>query len=261
MSLFSGCGGLDLGFEGDFEVLSAAVNPNLNPNWNLQKTKDSNWVHLDKTRFQTVFANDIREDAKAAWARYFRKKDICESTYYLDSIVDLVKLQQENKIRVFPANIHVVTGGFPPATLRQAFIGLEEPEKSADISQQKYSRASYLGRSCQGQNEVNLEGIGPTIRPERHGNIEYRRLSQANGGQNLLELEAGLKERRLSVRECARIQTFPDDYEFVFRGQAGSKGVSASDAYKLIGNALPPFLGYHIAKRLEYNWEKYFKEE
>jgi DNA (cytosine-5)-methyltransferase 1 len=62
----------------------------------------------------------------------------------------------------------------------------------------------------------------------------------------------------LTIRECARIQTFPDDYEFVFTGSGKVKGVSASEAYKIIGNAVPPLLGYHIAKRLEKNWNLYF---
>lgn len=39
------------------------------------------------------------------------------------------------------------------------------------------------------------------------------------------------KYRRLSVRECARIQTFPDD--FIFKYQ------SVSDGYKMVGNAVP----------------------
>lgn len=50
-------------------------------------------------------------------------------------------------------------------------------------------------------------------------------------GQNLY--------RRLTARECARIQTFPDD--FVFRYQ------TLNDAYKMIGNAVPVNLSYHIA--------------
>jgi len=33
LSLFSGCGGLDLGFEGDFDVLEKAVNYSVNPDW------------------------------------------------------------------------------------------------------------------------------------------------------------------------------------------------------------------------------------
>ena len=144
-----------------------------------------------------------------------------------------------------------------PTDLRHAFIGLLEPGLSSDLSQNKYSKAKYMGKHCQGQNEVCLDSVGPTIRSEHHGNIEFRRLSVEHGGANESELEKGLTERRLTVRECARIQTFPDDYEFVFN-EGRKDGVSAASAYKIIGNAVPPLLAYHIAKRLELNWEKYF---
>ena len=116
-----------------------------------------------------------------------------------------------------------------------------------------------MGRHCQGQTEVNLDGIGPTIRSEHHGNIEYRRLSAEHGGKNVMELDNGMVERRLTIRECARIQTFPDDYKFALAATNGEKSVSASDAYKLIGNAVPPLLAYHIAKGREDNWDKYFQ--
>ena len=68
------------------------------------------------------------------------------------------------------------------------------------------------------------------------------------------ELDRGLGERRLSVRECARIQTFPDDYKFILDSQNEYGGVSGSQAYRLIGNAVPPYLAYNLAKRLEENW-------
>lgn len=45
--------------------------------------------------------------------------------------------------------------------------------------------------------------------------------------------------RPLTVREYARIQTFPDDWEFVG---------STCSQYKQIGNAVPVNLGYHIGK-------------
>ena len=48
--------------------------------------------------------------------------------------------------------------------------------------------------------------------------------------------------RRLSVRECARIQTFPDDFIFEYD--------NIKDAYKMIGNAVPPHLGKLIAKSI-----------
>lgn len=48
--------------------------------------------------------------------------------------------------------------------------------------------------------------------------------------------------RRLSVRECARIQTFPDN--FVFKYQ------KITDGYKMVGNAVPVNLAYHLAKKI-----------
>lgn len=44
-----------------------------------------------------------------------------------------------------------------------------------------------------------------------------------------------IENRRYSVREIARIQSFPDDYIFI--------GDSLSSKYKIIGNAVPPKLG------------------
>ena len=120
---------------------------------------------------------------------------------------------------------------------------LLEPDISSDKSQQKYSKAKWYGKHCQGQIEVNLKGLAPTIRSEHHGNIEFRRLSKENGGQN--HSEYNMPQRRLTIRECARIQTFPDDYQFI------SQNISASEAYKLIGNAVPPLLGYHMACNLK----------
>lgn len=50
------------------------------------------------------------------------------------------------------------------------------------------------------------------------------------------------KKRRMSVRECALIQTFPND--FVFCG-------SLCSMYEQIGNAVPVLLGEHIAKAIK----------
>lgn len=152
---------------------------------------------------------------------------------------------------------------------------LPEPTESLDLSQMSYSKAKYMGVHCQGQKEVDLRAPGPTIRAEHHGNIEYRRLSKEHKGQCEEELAKGLCERRLTVRECARIQTFPDDYSFVidkpesekicwFDDHALSSRASylnATAGYRVIGNAVPPLLGYHIAKRLEVLWPKLFNED
>lgn len=101
---------------------------------------------------------------------------------------------------------------------------------------------------------MDLDGQGPTIRSEHHGNIEFRRLAAENGGKHRDDLGAGKPQRRLSVRECARIQSFPDDLELVVPACKKGEGVSGSDGYKLVGNAVPPLLGYHIARRLDELW-------
>lgn len=48
--------------------------------------------------------------------------------------------------------------------------------------------------------------------------------------------------RRLSVRECARIQTFPDDFIFKYHDVA--------DGYKMIGNAVPVEFAKNIAIKI-----------
>lgn len=148
-----------------------------------------------------------------------------------------------------------------PVKLKDIFSILEEPENTNDLSQKYYSKAKFMGVHCQGQKEINLFSIGPTIRSEHHGNIEFRRLSKENGGIIEDELQKGLAERRLTPRECAMIQTFPLDYDFVIKNdlKANAFRLSPSGAYKIIGNAVPPLLAYNIAKRIEELWSLYFK--
>ena len=45
--------------------------------------------------------------------------------------------------------------------------------------------------------------------------------------------------RRMTVREVARVQGFPDDFKFIYD--------SVNDGYKMIGNAVPDNLAYEIA--------------
>lgn len=145
-------------------------------------------------------------------------------------------------------------------TTQDVLQGLKEPEETTDASQQMYSKAKFLA-SGQDQAEIRLDHLGPTIRSEHHGNIEFRRLSLEHGGKHYGELEAGLKERRLTPRECALIQTFPPDYRFVMRKTTGrGYRLSSSGAYKVIGNAVPPVLAFNIAMRIQEVWNLYFNK-
>ena len=151
-----------------------------------------------------------------------------------------------SELDLYPAETHG-EGRKPFVTAGEALEGLPEPSESLDPAHQSYSKAKYMGK-MQGQSEVKNDKPGPTIRAEHHGNIEFRRLSRAHGGTN-----GGRPERRLSVRECARIQTFPDDFPFVIPGK-----LSASDGYRAIGNAVPPLLAWRLADRLDAVWDKLF---
>lgn len=171
-------------------------------------------------------------------------------------LADIEKNSEKSLYYPYPIKTHG-EGLQKIVTCKDAFVGLKEPDESSDAAQKAYSKAKYYGK-MQGSSEVDMNGVGPTIRSEHHGNIEYRRLSKEHGGKILSELTKGLQERRLSVRECARIQTFPDDYEFIFND--GINKVNSSDAYKVIGNAVPPMLGYAIGSRLQSIWKDLFGE-
>ena len=49
--------------------------------------------------------------------------------------------------------------------------------------------------------------------------------------------------RRMTVREVARIQGFPDDFKFIYN--------EVDYGYKMIGNAVPVNLAYHIALQIK----------
>lgn len=51
------------------------------------------------------------------------------------------------------------------------------------------------------------------------------------------------KYRRLSVRECARLQSFSDDFVFFYN--------DIREGYKMVGNAVPPKLAYLIADEIK----------
>lgn len=408
LSLFSGCGGMDIGIEGGFKCIRRMVNEYEHSEW-IEEIQ-GNLVTLKETGFKTIFANDIRPDAKSAWVSYFSKRiNNANDIYKLGSIVDLVKRHKGGE-QIFPSEVDVVTGGFPcqdfsvagkrkglksnkshdnklisdiekptienrgelyiwmrevinivkpklfiaenvkglvslenikeiieedfskaakngylvvPGKVLQAanygvpqsreriiFFGfrkdaltkkaikelenfsedsiynpypkpthsysvvgenlysfvksrevlrdLKEPNLSKDLSQTKYSKAKYLPKG-QGNIEINLNSVSPTIRSEHHGNIEFRRLSLENGGKNIDELNKGMEQRRLTVRECARLQTFPDDYKFILNKTEQNVALSASNAYKIIGNAVPCILAYNIIQLIKDKWDLYFK--
>lgn len=116
-------------------------------------------------------------------------------------------------------------------SVKEAFGDLENVGEG-ELTNHYWSRAKK--NKGQGNGIIDPDKPGPTMRTEHHGNIEYH----WNG------------KRRLSAREAARIQSFPDDMEFL---------PSTSQAYKQIGNAVPPVLAWHIAKSIRLFLDKNLK--
>lgn len=59
--------------------------------------------------------------------------------------------------------------------------------------------------------------------------------------QNKREFVKGKEHlyRRMTIREIARVQGFPDSFKFIYK--------NTDDAYKMIGNAVPVNLAYEVA--------------
>ena len=61
--------------------------------------------------------------------------------------------------------------------------------------------------------------------------------------KNIFEPGKEYLYRRLTVRECARVQGFPDNFKFYY--------TNLNDAYKMIGTAVPVNLAYEMAKAIK----------
>lgn len=102
----------------------------------------------------------------------------------------------------------------------------------------------YPGKKMQGNNQISANKPSPTIRANHHGNIEAHYRSDPK----LKDPKRNPKGwRRLDIRECARLQSFPDNFNF---------DVSASSAYVAIGNAVPPVMAWNIARSVWYTLSK-----
>jgi DNA (cytosine-5)-methyltransferase 1 len=110
-----------------------------------------------------------------------------------------------------------------PVTAKEALEDLEDREQDKQFSH-VWSMAKVSGE--QGNRHLIADRPGYTIRAECHGNIQFH-YSQP---------------RRISMREAARIQSFPDNFLFL-------SGLRATE--RQIGNAVPPVLAWHIAKAVE----------
>lgn len=111
--------------------------------------------------------------------------------------------------------------GIKPLFVKQAINDLADKDWE-EVDGHTWALAKRRA-DLQGNETTPADGFAYTIRAEHHMNIQYHYNDK----------------RRLSVREAARLQTFPDTFKL--------GGVSKNQGYRMIGNAVPPVLAWRIA--------------
>lgn len=294
ISLFSGCGGMDLGFVGGFEFLGKKY---------------------AKTPYQIVWANDFNEAACRTYARnigrHVHHGDIWKLIDGMPSEADvviggfpcqdisvngkgagvdgkrsglyraMVEVVSRTKPKVFVAEnvkgllmkhnakslervltdfkalgydvtfqlYHAADYGVPQTRERVIIVGTRPGVPKFNPPKPTHTKDTYItareaiddlaelpesegfnhvwsraNKSAeQGNRRLIAERPGYTIRAECHGNIQFH-----------YQLP-----RRISMREAARFQSFPDD--FIFDSKL-------RETERQVGNAVPPVLAWHIAQ-------------
>ncbi len=162
---------------------------------------------------------------------------------------------RDSEAATFPLPKYSQNGKVLPKwrTLRDALTSLVDPE--LEFIAYSESRLKYLKLLKAGQNwrdlpaELIKEAMGGAYNSEGGKVGFYRRLSwdkpsptvTTSPHQKATDMCHPVELRPLSVRECAKIQTFPNNW--IFYGSVTSK-------YKQIGNAVPVLLAKEIGNYL-----------
>lgn len=104
-------------------------------------------------------------------------------------------------------------------TAKEALHDLEDKPEDASISH-IWSQAKPS--SGQGLRFLTADAPATTMRSECHGNLQFHYALP----------------RRISMREAARVQSFPDNFSFEAK---------LRETERMIGNAVPPVFAWHIA--------------
>jgi DNA (cytosine-5)-methyltransferase 1 len=118
----------------------------------------------------------------------------------------------------------------PWLTVRDSIHDLPDPEKFPDNEVPNH-RSNPGARSYRGHTGSRLDDPAKTLKAGDHG---------VPGGENMLARVDG-SIRYFTVREAARLQTFPDDY--IFRG-------AWTEAMRQLGNAVPVRLAEVVARSI-----------
>ena len=333
LSLFSGAGGLDLGFEkAGFEIIAA------------NEYDKTIWETYEKNHKAKLIKKDIREILSnelpksdgiiggppcQSWSEagslrgiddprgklfyeYIRILKDMQPKFFLaenvkgmlskrntDAVKDIIKEFEKAGYNVFIKLLNAFDYGVAQDRERIFYIGFR---KDLNINEFEFpypirnEKRKYLkdiiwdlkdnalpgkernktnGEDCIIENHEYLIGSYSTIFMSRNRVRQWEQPAftvQASGRQcqlhpqaptmikidkNMYKFVAGKENlyRRLTIRECARIQGFPDTFKFYY--------TSLEDGYKMVGNAVPVDLAYIIAKRIKdvFNAQKEIRQK
>lgn len=297
VSMFSGCGGLDLGFLGGFEVygrrypqhpfniIAAYDNlPDAVETYKLNIGREVNNTDLAIAEAEDLPKADVliggfpcqdfsssgtktglsgeRGQLYTALVRYMRehrpKVVVGENVphlgrlaggAYLDKILKDFEAEGYS-FRVW--DIHCPSYGLPQSRRRLFLVGVRNdikghPDKPTPTHSSSYFTVDQalkdLEEICDetvtNQSQYFIasratSGGGQGDHTNQKGDVAYCIRANARGR---IQFHYSL-DRRLTVRECARLQSFPDEFAFPFTTQRN---------LTLIGNAVPPIIGNLVA--------------
>jgi DNA (cytosine-5)-methyltransferase 1 len=130
---------------------------------------------------------------------------------------------------VYPDTTHGGKGQPEKVTIGQALAGIPEPDSEHCLENHIYSKYKVTNRNFTGHRRTDPNKPSPTI------------LARGNGKGGVCAIQHPLNHRRMSVRESATIQTFPQD--FIFVGKMNS-------CYRQVGNAVPVKFAEKLGEQL-----------
>lgn len=127
-----------------------------------------------------------------------------------------------------PTHSNKVKDLLPWVSIKEVLSKYPDPDKPNNILNHIYSAYKVSPRNFIGHRKTNPQKPSPTI------------LARGNGKGGVCAIPHYNGKRRLTIRESAAIQTFPDSFQFVG---------SMNSCYRQIGNAVPVKFSFLLAKQ------------